>query len=466
MTRDRLVPSLALFALVCACGDSDSETPAEAATEGSTATDGETEATSAAEQEPTFTYWADAKAIIDARCGQCHRPDNIAPFALESYDQVAAVAAALPASLESGAMPPWPPADDCQPYAHSRALSDEELDVLLTWLGEGAPEGDPVDEPSAEPSDDAGQTSFEPNLTIGMAEPYTPVAEPDDYRCFLIPWPEDETRYVTGYRVVPGDRNIVHHVIAFKATGDTVAQVQALDDAEPGPGYTCFGGAGAPTSWVGSWVPGSDVNTMPPGTGVEVEPGAMMVVQMHYNTLSSAPSSDQTRIEFELAAEVDKPAVPLPFTNPQWVTGDDPMAIPAGEADVTYAVEASAQAPLLRLQLQSIGVGASDPFLVHQSALHMHYLGTSGRLSVVREGGDDECVLDIPAWDFGWQGAYQLMEPTRVEPDDLLRLSCTWDNSEANQPIVDGEVLSPQDVEWGEGTRDEMCLSVIYATGV
>ena len=464
MTRDRLVPSLALFALVCACADASSDTPTEAATDGSSETDGETEATSAAEQEATFTYWADTKSIIDARCGQCHQPDNIAPFALQTYEEVKAVAAALPASLEAGAMPPWPPADDCQPYAHSRALSDEELDTLLTWLAEDAPEGDPADEPPANPGDGASQDLSGDTVTIEMPQAYTPVAEPDDYRCFVVPWPEDETSYVTGYRVNPGDRNIVHHVIAFKATGSAIAQVQALDEADPEPGYTCFGGAGAPTSWVGSWAPGTDVNKMPEGTGIEVEPGALIVLQMHYNTLSGTPIADQTGIEFQLAREVDKPAIAMPFTNFQWVTGSEPMTIPAGEAAVTHSFETTVDAPLLRQQLQNIGIGATDPFLIHSTGLHMHYLGTSADLSVVRQAGGQDCVLDIPAWDFGWQGSYDLMQPTRVEVGDSLRLSCTWDNSEANQPIVDGELLAPKDVEWGEGTRDEMCLSIVYAT--
>jgi hypothetical protein len=73
-------------------------------------------------------------------------------------------------------------------------------------------------------------------------------------------------------------------------------------------------------------------------------------------------------------------------------------------------------------------------------------------------------VLRIDEWNFDWQGGYTLREPLRVGPDDTLRISCTWDNSAENQPVVDGAVLEPQDVVWGEGTTDEMCLSVMYVT--
>ena len=49
-------------------------------------------------------------------------------------------------------------------------------------------------------------------------------------------------------------------------------------------------------------------------------------------------------------------------------------------------------------------------------------------------------------------------------PDDAVRLSCRWDNSPENQPIVDGVALEPRDVSWGEGTTDEMCLGNLYIT--
>jgi hypothetical protein len=73
--------------------------------------------------------------------------------------------------------------------------------------------------------------------------------------------------------------------------------------------------------------------------------------------------------------------------------------------------------------------------------------------------------VGIPAWDFSWQGAYPLEAPVVLAPSDELFLSCTWDNSAENQPIVDGEVGAPRDVSWGEGTSDEMCLSTLYVTG-
>jgi hypothetical protein len=454
-----------------ACGDADPASPPSdtdqastgsvtAADSGSDGADGSS--TTAADEVPTFTYYRDAKAVLDAKCAGCHRPGDIAPFSLETYDEVRGVAAVLPGSITAQTMPPWPPAPGCREYEHSRALTADEQDLLLTWLDEGAPEGDPADAPA--PPDQAPD-DFAPAVTIEMPEPYTPTVEPDENRCFLVPWPEAQTQYITGLRVVPGNRSVVHHVIMFNAPASAIADLEALDAEDAAPGYPCLGGVGAQADWIGAWAPGGDSNAVPEGTGMRVEPGSMMVLQMHYNTLSAEPAPDQTRVELALSDAVEHPAVTVPFTNFQWVVGSEPMLLPAGDPSVTYGHDLEADHPILRQRLADAGIGADAPFVVHAAGLHMHMLGTAGALSVVREGGDEDCMLRIDDWDFSWQGGYALSEPLAVTPGDRLRISCTWDNSADNQPVVDGEVAEPRDVQWGEGSTDEMCLGILYVTG-
>lgn len=458
-----LLPTL-LLPLACADGGAASTSDAEetGSTTGATAdsVDGDSSGTTAATEEPTFTYYRDAKAVLDSKCGSCHRPGDIAPFSLQTYDEVRAVAAVLPNALLAQTMPPWSPAPGCREYEHSRELSEAEQELLLTWLDEGTPAGDPADAPAGPSSED----TWAPALSIEMAAPYTPTIEPDEYRCFLVPWPQDEATFITGYRVIPGNRSVVHHVIMFNAEADAAQELQALDDADPAPGYECFGGAGGRANWVGAWVPGTTNDSLPEGTGIGIEPGSMMVLQMHYNTLSSEPASDQTRVEVTLSPQVEHPAVSLPFTNFQWITGNEPMTIPAGDDSVTHSVDMPATNPILRLLLQDLDLAADQGFMVYGAGLHMHYLGTSASISVAREDGDDDCVLEIDDWDFNWQGGYTLQEPLPVGASDSLRLSCTWDNSAENQHLVNGEPPEPKDVQWGEGTTDEMCLGVLYVT--
>ena len=86
------------------------------------------------------------------------------------------------------------------------------------------------------------------------------------------------------------------------------------------------------------------------------------------------------------------------------------------------------------------------------------------RVWVERQGGEEECLLDIPRWNFGWQRSFGLKQPVTLYSGDRLGLECTWDNSPDNQLIVGGEKLPPRDVNWGDGTQDEMCLGIFYIT--
>lgn len=175
------------LSLLAACN-----TDSQAGSEDASSEAGETDAESGdetGEPQATYTYWRDAKAVIDSKCAGCHVAGEMAPFALTSYAEVAAVAPILPASIESGTMPPWPPADGCREYQHDRSLDSAEQELLLTWLAEGAPEGDPADAPTS--SESEAEQEFEPDATLTMPEPYTPSVAPDDYRCFVIPWDGD-----------------------------------------------------------------------------------------------------------------------------------------------------------------------------------------------------------------------------------------------------------------------------------
>lgn len=440
---------------------------------------GESDAES--EVAPTHTYHGEAKAIIDARCGTCHQAGGIGPFALTTHEEVSAFAGPVRASIVNGTMPPWQPSDDCNTFVDNIDLTASEKEVLLTWLDEGAPEGEPVNElPGASSQESA---PFAVDMSLQLPEPYTPTVEPDDHRCQLIPWPATETRFVTGTRVTPDQRSIVHHVIIFVVGPEQAAQYQAYDDAEEGPGYTCYGGptpmnalsgggvGGGPRipEQIGFWVPGMRSTPFPAGTGIRVEPGSMLVAQMHYNTSSSAPVADQSVIEIATTDSVDKEATVLQAVDFGWVTqgqfGGDAMTIPAGEPDVAHDTSIAFDSVLLTRARRTLGLEGDAPLVLYTAGHHMHELGTSQRTELQHADGSATCLLDTPEWDFAWQGRYTFSNPVTFGPGDTLWMGCTWDNSASNQPIINGEVKEPRDVAWGDGTSDEMCLGGFYVTG-
>jgi hypothetical protein len=417
---------------------------------------------------PALTYHRDARAIIEARCTACHRDGDIAPFPLTTYEEVAPMAGAMTAAIMSGEMPPWQPADGCNSYGDDFSLRDDERETLLAWLGAGAPAGDPADYVAP----DLPSASFVADITLPMAEPYAPPQDVhDDYRCFLLEWPETDPVYITGAQVQPGQRGLVHHVIVFEAEPEHTDTLRAMDAAEPGPGYTCYGGPlaeGARDTRLGqimAWVPGQPGASFPANTGIHVQPGSLLVMQVHYHLGHDVPGPDQTRVSFSLADQVERPAVLQLFADPRWLQPGG-MPIPAGDGDVTHLADMDVDLFLSFLGLaDDIGLQPGGNLVVHNVGMHMHELGARGRVSVRRSSGVEECLLDIPDWDFHWQGGYLLSAPMTVGPNDRVLLQCWWDNSPANQPPGDdGRPREPEDIEWGEGTGDEMCLTGLYIT--
>jgi hypothetical protein len=400
-----------------------------------------------------LSYYKDIKPLFDAKCTQCHYEGGIGPFSLQGYEAALPWGPAIKQQVVDKTMPPWPPDNACNKYVGDRSLSEDQIQKIAGWVDAGMLEGKPTE--AGAPLDtgpDIGLSRVDLSLSIPVE--YTPQSEPDDYRCFVVPWPESTVKYVSGFRATPGQPSIVHHVIAYVAGPGQVAEVAALDAADPGEGYTCFGAPGfVPPIWLGSWAPGRGAEQYAAGTGIKVEPGSQVVIQVHYNTLSASKLPDRTTIDLQLESTVAKEGRVQLWTNFAWVTGQT-MKIPAFEPDVTHVFAAD--------PTQTFTAG--KPFRIYDGAVHMHTLGTRSRLFIERAGGGTECLLDIPHWNFHWQGAYQLTETMVFQPGDKMGLECHWDNSPPNQPIVGGQQQVPKDVYWGEGTTDEMCLGGFYIT--
>ncbi|MFT5685859.1 MAG: hypothetical protein ACI8RZ_006814, partial [Myxococcota bacterium] len=385
----------------------------------------------------SVTWHADIRPIIESSCTGCHAPGGIAPLSLTTYEEVSALSAAVSVAISSRAMPPWGADSTLQSYQDDPSLTDAEIQTVLDWIDAGTPEGDPETSVAGTPVAQVALPRVDLTLSMDVAfSPDFPDGS-DHYRCFPLSWPEDVTRYVTGLDVRPGSDTLVHHVIAFLATPDTVETFTALDEADPGEGYDCYGGpggSGAP-QWLGGWVPGKSASVFPEGTGIGIEPGSGVVLQVHYAQTGVPDDDARTELDLIIESEVDWPGTIQPITDVAWVYGGE-MVIPAA----TEAV------------IHSLSLPLDVDLRMYSGGLHMHTLATSGRLWVEHEDGSTQWLASVPSWDFSWQQSYWLTEPVDFSAGDSINLECQWDNP------------GDEDVTWGEGTGDEMCLGLIYMT--
>jgi hypothetical protein len=416
------------------------------------------------------TYWRDVAPVLEAHCLQCHSAGGIAPMQLGSYDEVRPLAHLIAQETGARRMPPWPPeSEGCRSLQSPRVLTPEQIAMLATWAAEGAPEGNRADYVAPElPPTVRPLPERAGDIVVQPAEAYMPNQRlTDDYHCFVMDPQLTDTRDVVGVRVVPGNPRIVHHVILFEVREEALAELQRLDDAEPGPGYTCFGGVnidpvfrapppGSPDladfnlQFVVGWAPGGVPGYLPPNTGIRLKPGSRLVMQVHYNLSNETRGmTDQTKVELFLSPSLLTQAIWTPFAQTSFR-----VPAGAGPTDPAATVRATMQSPY--------------PIRIFGLAPHMHIRGRSIRVDAEHVNGERECLINIPQWNFHWQQSYFFTAPFRpnsaAATRDTLHLSCTYDNTPANQPVVDGVRQSPRDLHWGEGTNDEMCLNFFYVS--
>ncbi|HMB79677.1 MAG TPA: cytochrome c, partial [Vicinamibacterales bacterium] len=186
----------------------------------------------ASAQPPTFTK--DIAPIVWARCASCHRPGEIGPFSLITYDDVRRHAAQIALVTARRIMPPWKPVAGKGDFQSERRLTDGELESLQQWIAVGAPEGDAASLPPRPNWNDGWQLGV-PDLVVRMPEPYTVRADGTDvFRTFVIPIPVSGPRYVRAIEFHPGNARVVHHA---NLGVDRTRSSRQLDARDPEPGY-------------------------------------------------------------------------------------------------------------------------------------------------------------------------------------------------------------------------------------
>jgi Copper type II ascorbate-dependent monooxygenase, C-terminal domain len=451
------------------------------------------------------TYYKDVAPILDEKCTTCHHLGGIAPFSLTTEADAKAHAAGIVQMTRAGLMPPWMPGPDSAPIIGRdlRRLTPSELSTLAAWSAGGAPAGNASDLHST-PSLGAGPTGPGTTLTLAPAKAYTPHGVGgaiDDYHCFLLDPKLTQNMFVTGALIKPQRTGIVHHVILYDASGAQATAARQLNATSGGKGWSCFGGPDLPIDlsdpgsadrlgqppWIAAWVPGHTTNDLPNGTGVLLHKGDLIVMQVHYNLIEAAgPDRSQAQLRLRPASanliplQTQLIAAPVELPCPTGVTGPQCNRNRAIQNEVKeYGIE-NAYIPTALLQLcgktladypQDVGAGTSigtscDRAITQKETIygvagHMHLRGRDIQLTLDPGTPKQQTLLHIPAWDFHWQDVYYLVHPLTVGPGDTIRVSCTFDNSRAAQPVIDGKQLVPRYVVWGEGTTDEMCLGML-----
>jgi len=365
-----------------------------------------------------ITYHGRVARLMNRHCVQCHRDAGVAPFPLDTYEDVVAHAAMIRNVVQRGIMPPWFAATNDHgtpsPWSNDASLSPAEEKDLIAWIDGDQAEGDPADSPN--PVSFSGRWNFgQPDAVVAFPEP-VPVRARGvmPYKHISVETNFDEDKWVQAVEILPGKLSVVHHVLVYMVP--------------PGGRVT------NPIDYWAVYTPGNGLHVYPDGYARKLPKGATLVFQMHY-TPDGTATEDLTKIGFQFA---DKP--------PQYEVQTASVInarfeIPPRAKD--YKVEAKLDIPV---DVEVLG------FLPHH-----HLRGVAARYELVTPDGDRQLLLDVPEYDFNWQLFYQYAEPPVFPKGSTIRYTAWYDNSEENPANPD-----PNDtVRFGDQTFDEMHIGYL-----
>jgi mono/diheme cytochrome c family protein len=421
------------------------------------------------------TFSKDIAPIFFKNCAECHRPGEGSPFSVLSYKDVRPWAKSIKEKIALKTMPPWHADPHFGEWANDRRLSQTEIDTVLAWVANGAPEGNPKDLPPV-PTFVTGWTIGKPDVVISLPETFTLEASgPDEYQYFTVDPGFKEDVYVQSAEARPDNRKIVHHIIAFiqppSASGKPRVDLSKLSKEEieklraqmekNSPTYRdgflirtkleapvvddgCAAAAGGKLARVdrgqdmengqllAGYAPGMNQAVWEPGTVKRIPAGSKIVFQMHYSKVAGSVQKDRSSIGLILAK-----------TEPQKLVhtfgiSNNAFLIPAGAEN--HRVTAC--------------FTAKDDLHIINFMPHMHLRGKAVEYKAFYPNGQSEVLLHVPSYDFSWQTAYYYKQQKAIPKGTRIMVSGYFDNSTKNKYNPD----PTKAVRYGEPTYDEMMI--------
>ena len=252
---------------------------------------------------PTFA--ADVAPILYKHCVECHRPGEIAPMSLLTYDDVRPWAKAIRDEVADGNMPPWHADPAHGKFRNARVLTAADKDTITRWANAGAPRGDAAKTPKP-PAHADGWRVGTPDVVLTMPKPYTVKADGMiDYQYFDVPTNFTEDKFVRAVEIRPGNREVVHHALLFTRapappTGTPRRRMFTQPRAQQeGPEPVRLSQENAPTGptngLLATFAPGTGPVRLPQGAAIRIPAGSSLVFQMHYTATGTA-ATDQTTV--------------------------------------------------------------------------------------------------------------------------------------------------------------------------
>jgi mono/diheme cytochrome c family protein len=442
---------------------------------------------------------------LQANCASCHKTGAVgaAHWTLDTAADAQKVSDGVGTVVAAKYMPPWPASTVGVALNHSKQLDPKTLAAIVQWSKAGGPLDVPASTP-VKPTKGPQGTPPRQDVVMKMPQAYTgSLANPNDYRCFVLDPHITKPTFMTGYTVTPGDPTEIHHAQIFHIDQAQVEASAKVSGADGKPGWSCYVGPSLPDrgpdrtairpntpqpsaarrrsfngqpGLVAGWVPGQDPVVYSEHSGILLQPGDALVLQIHYH-YDTVAKPDRSTVALQLdpgtsnikKLEVVNPIGPVEIPCMPGVVAalcdranalkDDARLYGAAGSFIEpglLGICGKTQAELAATFKNGVASSSCDTKVPMSGTItgvlgHMHTLGKTFRFTLDPDSPKPTVLLDIPVWNFDWQMNYELKKPIHVEAGQTVRMECSWDRSlDPNR--------APKYIVFAEGTEDEMCF--------
>lgn len=384
-----------------------------------------------------LTYYKDILPIFQRHCLSCHHVGGPSPQSLETYKKARPWLRTSKKMMEDHEMVPWQADRAIGKWKNYDVVSDKDIEIMVEWIGDRAPEGEPSEAPA--PMDFSAEWKLgEPDKIFEMSEPFALEEEGEDvYRAFVVSPAMESDTWLRAVEFRPGEMDAVADIWLSAAP---IAEAQAADEADAGPGFEAFdrGWTEGSRDHLAIWNKGMTLfESFPEGTGALVPKGFCLVLMMHYVTVGD-PIEDRTKVAIQIAQSApDKEMKTLAIENRE-------LSIP----EESYDFEVRAERTL------------DKAITVHTILPRMFYFGTRLLLTAHMPDGEEK-LLKIDVHSYKLHAIYTPLEPIELPKGTRLEVIANYENSYDNENNPN-TVLA--DCAYGPGPKNEILSVVLQYT--
>ncbi len=358
-----------------------------------------------------ISYEKTIAPLLMDKCVACHRTGGIGPWQMTSYEMIKGFAPMIREVVRTQRMPPWDVDPHYSVFSNDRGLSPAQARTLVHWIEADAPRGTGPDPLLSQKKDWPEWPLGKPDLIVELPEFKVPATGTIPYQMLKVENPLDHDVWVRAMDWLPGQRAAVHHIIASAGGAERRGAIS-----------------------LNNYVPGVEPLLLPPEAGILLPAKSTFHFQVHY-TSNGKELVDRTKMG--LYFRPDKPD----YMFRSLVFANSKLRIPANTKLHEETAEQTVKADSILYTLHP----------------HAHYRGKASRFVAYYPDGKQQTLLNVPAYDFNWQGTYELAKPMQVPAGTRIVYTQWYDNSTQNKANPDPN----REVTWGEQTWDEMIFGVI-----